>query len=75
MKLSEMKSKELYNMTTQVQKNTLPVVRVHYRDGDVSVWEDCGLIRAKEIKQDKTLKVFSMRYNRKNLMKYALNAM
>jgi len=73
MKLNEMKSKELYNMTTQVQKNTLPVVRVHYKDGDSSIYEDCGLIRAKEIKHDKTLKVFSMRYNRKNILKYALN--
>ena len=70
MKMSEMKSKELYNMLNQEQRNTLLVLRMHYKDGNDSVWEDCGLIRAKEIKQDNTLHVFSMRYNRKNLLKY-----
>ena len=75
MKLSEMKSKELYGMLTQEQRDKLSILRMHYNNNGASIWEDCGLIRAKEIKQDKTLSLFSMRYNRKNLLKYVGNSL
>lgn len=70
-------SKELYNMLTQKQKEELPVLRIHYRGipmcpGKCSRWETCGLKRVIVIKNNEASKVFSIRYNRKELLKHAI---
>lgn len=68
-------SKELYRMLTQKQKEELPVLRVHYNIKigmfSCSIWEECGLNRTREIKNESN-KVFSIRYNRKELLKHAI---
>jgi len=73
MKRNKLSSKDMYNMLTQEQKNISKVLRVHYDQGYASIWEDCGLIRTKEIKKDKSVKnIFSIKYNRKELLKLAI---
>lgn len=73
MKLDKISSKEMYKTLSRNKKDTLPVITMHYKEGSASIWENCGLIRVKEIKRNAT-KVFSMRYNRIELLKLTLSS-
>ena len=71
MNIKEMKTKELYNMLKIAQRDTLFVLKAHYKMDGGSIWEDCGLIRFKEIKKNAN-KVFSIRFNRKEIIKHIM---
>ena len=75
--IKELSSKELYKMIKVESRETLPVVNIHYRDTKTKsiIYEKCGLQRVREIKRDIDLKVFSIKYNRKELLERALNSL
>ena len=70
-----LKSKDMYNMLTNDQKDKLPVLRIHFKTKglttNISVWETGGRIKIRELKKN-ALKVYTIKYNRKELMKHTL---
>ncbi len=75
--MEQITSKQLYRSLSKEQRAVLPVLTVHYKTNRLGVTgtsiEDCGLDRYKIIKQDKsTVKVFSLKYNRKELLRHAI---